>query len=322
MKVILACLLVVAVSASQLGELGVKFQAFKLAHGKTYLNQVEETKRFNIFTDNVRAIDEHNALYTKGLVSYKQGINQFTDLTREEFRAKLTLSSANKPQFNTTKYVKRGLAIPDSVDWRTQGQVTEVKDQGDCGSCWAFSVTGSTEGAYYRSSGNLVSLSEQQLVDCSTDINSGCGGGYLDYTFEYVEQYGLESEASYPYTASDDDCKYDASAVVTKVSSYKSIDSEDEDALLEAVATVGPVSVAMDATYLSGYETGVYQDDYCSPEGLNHGVLIVGYGSENGQAFWIVKNSWGTVFGESGFFRIVRGQNECGIAEDTVYPTV
>jgi cathepsin L len=218
--------------------------------------------------------------------------------------------------------VKTGLAIPDSVDWRTQGQVTEVKDQGNCGSCWAFSVTGSTEGAYYRSSGKLVSLSEQQLVDCSTDINSGCGGGYLDYTFPYVQQYGLQTESSYPYTASDDNCKYSASDVVTKVSGYHSIESEDEDALLDAVANVGPVSVAIDANYLSAYDSGIYEDDWCSPYGLNHGVLIVGYGSENGKNFWIVKNSWGSSFGEQGFFRIARGQNECGIAEDTVYPLI
>jgi len=321
MKVlIVACLVVVAVSA--LGEPEASFQAFKLKHGKTYKNQVEETQRYAIFKNNLRSIEEHNLLYAQGLSSYKKGINQFTDMTQEEFSAILALSAAKRPHFNATQHVKTGLAVPDSADWRTDGQVTEVKDQANCGSCWAFSVTGSTEAAYKRSTGQLISLSEQQLVDCSTDINAGCDGGYLDETFTYVKSKGLQTESSYPYTAEDGNCQYSESDVVTKVSGHHSIASEDEDALLDAVANVGPVSVAMDATYLSAYESGVYEDNWCSPDGLNHGVLIVGYGVEGSQKYWIVKNSWGSSFGEKGFFRIVRGQNECGIAEDTVYPTI
>nr|AAD41105.1 cysteine proteinase [Hypera postica] len=315
-------LLVVAISASISEELGAKFQAFKLEHGKTYLNQAEESKRFNIFTDNVRAIEAHNALYEQGKVSYKKGINKFTDMSQEEFKTMLTLSASRKPTLETTSYVKTGVEIPSSVDWRKEGRVTGVKDQGDCGSCWAFSITGSTEGAYARKSGKLVSLSEQQLIDCCTDTSAGCDGGSLDDNFKYVMKDGLQSEESYTYKGEDGACKYNVASVVTKVSKYTSIPAEDEDALLEAVATVGPVSVGMDASYLSSYDSGIYEDQDCSPAGLNHAILAVGYGTENGKDYWIIKNSWGASWGEQGYFRLARGKNQCGISEDTVYPTI
>ncbi|CAG9762592.1 unnamed protein product [Ceutorhynchus assimilis] len=317
----LASLLVVAASASLLQEHAVKFQAFKMAHGRTYLNQVEEAKRFSIFRDNLRSIEEHNALYEQGLVSYKQKITKFADKTKEEFKAFLTLHK--KPTLSkTTKYVKTGVAVPDSVDWRQQGQVTPIKDQGNCGSCWAFSITGTTEGAYYRKNGKLVSLSEQQLVDCATDVNDGCQGGFMTETLPYVEQYGLQSEETYPYVAQDNACSYNASKVVTKISSYVVLPVEDENALLEAVATVGPVSVAIDAYYIDSYGSGVFEDADCSPDFLNHGVVIVGYGTENGKDYWLVKNSWGTGWGEEGYMKMARGINMCGISEETVYPVV
>lgn len=315
---IFAGLLVVAVSATLLEELGEKFRAFKLEHGKTYKNQAEETLRFNIFKNNVRAIEEHNALYEQGHTSYKKGINKFTDMTKEEFTAMLKLSSSPKLKFNGTGHIKTGLSIPDSVDWRST-QVTEVKDQGFCGSCWAFSITGSTEAAYYRKNGKLVSLSEQQLVDCTTDLNSGCSGGYLEQNFDYCRETGLESEESYPYTGWDGDCQFSASKVVAKVSEYKVIDEGKENDLLDAVANIGPVSVGMDASDLSAYESGIYK---CSSSRLDHAVLAVGYGSENGVDYWIIKNSWGKSWGENGYFKLVRGANECGVAEDTTYPTV
>ncbi|CAH1124318.1 unnamed protein product [Ceutorhynchus assimilis] len=317
----LASLLVVAASASLLQEHAVKFQAFKMVHGKSYLNQVEETKRFSIFRDNLRAIEEHNALYEQGLVSYKQKITKFADKTQEEFKAYLSLHK--KPTLlKTTKYIKTGVAVPDSVDWRAQGQVTGVKDQADCGSCWAFSLTGSTEGAHYRKTGKLVALSEQQLIDCTTDLNYGCEGGYLDQSFPYVEEKGLQSEESYPYEAEDGTCRYNASAVVTKTTSHVSIEAEDESALLEVVATIGPVSVAINADYITYYASGVFEDERCTADGLDHGVLVVGYGTENGKDYWIVKNSWGAEWGDEGYFKLARGTNECGIAEDTVYPVI
>jgi len=313
-------LLVVAISASPLGEQEA-FQSFKALHGKTYKNQVEETTRFAVFSKNLREYEAHNALFKQGLVSYEKGVTKFSDLTEEEFIAFLTLRFSAKPELNTSEHVATGLAAPATQDWRTKGQVTAIKDQGQCGSCWAFSLTGSTEAAYQRSTGKLVSLSEQQLVDCTTSINYGCDGGYLDQTFSYIEKSGLELEADYPYKAVDGRCAFDASKVVTKVSKYAAI-KKNEAGLLDAVGNIGPVSVTLDASYLSAYKSGIYADTKCTKTNLNHAVLAVGYGTDGGKDYWIVKNSWGTSWGESGYFKLARGVNQCGVATDDVYPTV
>lgn len=318
---IFICLIIVAYSASFLEEAEVKFKIFKLNNNRNYKNEAEETQRFMIFKENLLSNAQHNALYDQGLVLYRKGINRFSDMTQEEFGDLLTLSASNKLNFNVTRHQKTGLAIPDSVDWRKEGQVTEVKDQGACGSCWAFSIAGSTEAAYFRKSGKLISLSTQQLVDCTTDINHGCSRGSLDDTFPYVEQNGLESDQSYPYTGTDGACKYSSADIITKVSSYVSIEEEDEDALLDAVANIGPVSVGVDATFLAQYESGILDGSSCT-DWINHAVLIVGYGIENGTNFWIAKNSWGVNFGEKGYFRLLRGSNICGVAEDAVYPII
>ncbi|KAF7279595.1 hypothetical protein GWI33_006990 [Rhynchophorus ferrugineus] len=316
----LACLLVVAASASLLGEQGAQFQAFKLKHGKTYKNQAEETKRFTIFRENLEKIAAHNARHEQGLETYTLAANQFADMTAEEFSAMLGYQAATKPKLNITKTFEmpEGVQAPSSIDWRDQGRVTAVKDQGSCGSCWAFSITGSTEGAYALKTGSLVSLSEQQLVDCATDINYGCDGGYLEQTFPYIISKGLQSESSYPYKGVDGSCKYSSSSVVTRVSSYVTIYSNEQQ-LKNAVGTVGPVSVAINANYLQFYSSGIFHNDNCSPYSLNHGVLVVGYSSSD---YWIVKNSWGGSWGESGYFRFKYGANECGITEDNVYPII
>ncbi|XP_066253920.1 cathepsin L-like [Euwallacea similis] len=319
---ILASLLVVVASAS-LTKLSSEFQAFKLKHGKTYTNQVEETNRFAIFRANVQEIEAHNALYAQGLVSYSKAVNKFTDWTKEEFKAYLNLHKkpAVLTKTNATKYVKKGLAVESSIDWRDQGYVTPVKDQGQCGSCWAFSLTGTLEGALYKSKGQLTSLSEQQLVDCTLDTNDGCNGGLMEQTFPYIVANGIESEADYPYTAVDGTCQYESSKVVTKIDDY-TYSYGDEGALLEMVSTVGPISVAMDASYIGSYSSGIFSSSDCTTWDLNHGVLVVGYGSENGEDYWIIKNSWGTEWGESGYIRLRRGTNECGVSEDDSYPVI
>nr|AET71138.1 cysteine peptidase isoform b [Sphenophorus levis] len=320
---ILASLLVVAVSATLLKEDGAHFQSFKLKHGKTYKNQAEETKRFAIFRENLRKIEAHNAEYKQGIHSYTQGINKFADMTRAEFKAMLATQVKTKPSIVATKtfQLADGVSVPESIDWRSRNVVTPIKDQAQCGSCWAFAVVGSTEGAYALSTGKLTRFSEQQLVDCTTDLNYGCDGGYLDDTFPYIQTNGLELESDYPYTGYDGYCSYESSKVVTKVSSYVSVPA-NEQALLEAVGTAGPVAIAINADDLQFYFSGIIDDKYCDPEYLDHGVLAVGYDSENGRDYWLIKNSWGADWGESGYFRFLRGQNICGVKEDAVYPLI
>jgi cathepsin L len=258
--------------------------------------------------------------------TYTLGMNAFGDMTNEEFKA--AYLGTKKPEFNASHTLFLSPLnvkdLPDTVDWRTQGYVTGVKDQGQCGSCWSFSATGSLEGQYFHKSKTLVSFSEQQLVDCSGEFgNQGCNGGLMDQAFDYIKKYGIEKEEDYPYTARDGKCKYASGKTVTTVSGYTDIPTTDEAKLKEAVATVGPVSVAIDASHLSFqlYRSGVYNEKSCSQTQLDHGVLAVGYGAENGNNYWLVKNSWGGSWGQKGYIFMSRDKNnQCGIATAASYP--
>lgn len=209
--------------------------------------------------------------------------------------------------------------LPESIDWREQGAVNGHKVQGSCGSCWAFSTTGAIEGQYFRKTGSLVQLSEQNLVDCVAGC--GCGGCSETEGFQYVQKNGIDTADNYPYVEADGDC--DPKDANITIRSYEVIPEGNEDKLTEAIATIGPISVSIDASHFSlrHYEGGIYFEPDCSSHTLDHGVLAIGYGIENGELYYIVKNWWGEEWGEHGYFRIVRKRcNHCGIATRAVYP--
>jgi len=281
---------------------------WKNSFNKAYFSAAEEQKRFEIFTANMRFIEEHNG---KNL-TWTCSMNRFGDLTNAEFRAQYVGLTHSKAAPLATVIAA---AVPASVDWRTQGAVTPVKDQGQCGSCWAFSTVGTCDGAWKIKHGSLLSLSEQQLVDCSKDGNEGCNGGDMRVAMDYVVKNGLESESAYPYHAVDQKCHYDASKVVARFSGYVSVPEGDEDALDTAIANNGPTSVGIDASDPSfqWYSGGIYGPSSCSSTDLDHGVTAVGYAS----GYYIVKNSWGSSWGISGYINMARHKsNKCGIATE------
>lgn len=293
-----------------------EFVAYVKEFNKVYTSE-ELFSRFQNFADNKKIIDEHNA---KNL-GWTMGVNAYTDLTSKEFSELYLgyLPRNNEYLRNQNLHVAaENQVLAASLDWRTSGAVTPIKDQGQCGSCWAFSTTGSVEGANKIKSGNLVSVSEQQLVDCAgSSGNQGCNGGLMDDAFEYIiKNKGIGSEASYPYTARDGKCKQVSS--VSTVSKYTDVKKNDETGLMSAI-NLQPVSVAVDAESWQTYRGGV-MTGFCG-KSLDHGVLLVGYGTEGSNDYWIVKNSWGTSWGEKGYIRLVRGKNQCGIAEAASYPT-
>lgn len=310
----------------------------QIQHRRKYADATEEKFRLKIFMENKHKIAKHNQQYELGLVSYKLDLNKYADLLHQEFVAKL--NGFNKTQSKLGAQLKNfndegvtyispaNIDLPNSVDWRTKGAVTEVKDQGHCGSCWAFSSTGALEGQHFRKTGVLVSLSEQNLVDCSTSYgNDGCNGGLMDNAFKYIKDNGgIDTEKTYAYEAMDDTCRYDAKNSGATDKGFVDIPQGNEKKLKEALATMGPVAVAIDASHQSFqfYSEGIYNEPECDSEQLDHGVLAVGYGTdETGADYWIVKNSWGTTWGDSGYVKMTRNKgNQCGIATSASYPLV
>jgi len=322
--VFLALLGVAVVSASLYSEHEYQFLFSKwiAQHNKKY-NHENFFYRYTVFKHNMDFITRENKKGHK----YTLGMNAFGDLSHEEFKA--TYASGYRSIKDTVHRARNAPAKkthkdpPASFDWTTQGAVTPVKNQQQCGSCWAFSATGSMEGAYFIAKKTLPSLSEQQLVDCSTaQGNQGCNGGLMDNAFQYVIQNGgITSEAAYPYKAVNGPCQT-AKSVAT-ISSFQDVAQGDEKALQTAVL-LGPVSVAIEADQqcFQFYTSGVLTDPSCGTQ-LDHGVLAVGYGTDaTAGDFWKVKNSWGTGWGMDGYILIARGTNECGIAQEPSYPIV
>jgi len=309
------------------------FEKFVQTYRKTYSSDIEYWQRYQIFVENLKLANERNEL-EGGEV---HGITKFMDLTPIEFKKYLgfipseyteEVKLAQRQQNSAASYC--GTSNATDCDYSKLGAVTAVKDQGQCGSCWAFSATEATETATFIAGKALPILSPQEIVDCDK-TDGGCNGGDTPTAYEFiVKEGGLEAEASYPYTAKDGTCKFNASKVVATISSYKwaippcntaatrNCDTQDEAGLWTFVQNQGPVSICVDAEPWQTYVSGIFTNTKClhGYNDLDHCVHLTGFGTQNGQKYWLVKNSWGTSWGEKGYIRIAFGSNLCGIADE------
>uniref|UniRef100_A0A1D5R1S8 Cathepsin L1 n=1 Tax=Macaca mulatta TaxID=9544 RepID=A0A1D5R1S8_MACMU len=323
------CLGIASAALTRDHSLDAQWIKWKAKHKKLY-GMNEEGWRRAVWEKNMKMIEQHNQEYSQGKHSFTMAMNAFGDMTNGEFRQVMNGFQYQKHRKGKEFQEHLLLEIPTSVDWRERGYVTPVKNQGMCGSCWAFSATGALEGQMFWKTGKLISLSEQNLVDCSwPQGNEGCNGGFMDNSFRYVQENGgLDSEASCPYEGKVKTCRYNPKYSVANDTGFVDIPSREKD-LAKAVATVGPISVAVDASHFSFqfYKKEIYFEPRCDPEGLDHAMLAVGYGYEGADSdnnkYWLVKNSWGKNWGMDGYIKMAKDRrNNCGIATAASYPTV
>jgi C1A family cysteine protease len=309
---------VIAVSALQEENYQFLFSKFVSQYNKKYESE-HFLMRYNVFKRNMDTVLEWNARTNE---TSTMGMNEWSDLTSEEWKGMSNGYRARPHTSTLIRPAKKVVGDISPVDWRQKGAVTPVKNQGQCGSCWAFSTTGSVEGAWVVAGNPLVSLSEQQLVDCAGSAgNQGCNGGLMDNAFNWIIQNGgICSESDYPYSGEDGSCQTSCKPAAT-ISSFVDVTSGDENALLQALLVSGPVSIAIEAdqSVFQMYQGGIITSPACGTN-LDHGVLIVGSGTEGTQDYWLVKNSWGASWGENGYVRLAYGTNECGLSTVPSFP--
>ncbi|PQQ05588.1 ervatamin-C-like [Prunus yedoensis var. nudiflora] len=333
--VVIAIFIVLGTLASQAtsrtlseASIAAKHDQWMTKYGRVYADNAEKERRFAIFKNNVQFVEKFN---TEGNKTYKLGLNEHSDLSDEEFLRKRTgynrateLTSSANISFRYKDLSPTD--VPPSIDWREKGAVTPIKNQGSCGCCWAFSAVAAVEGISQIKSGKLISLSEQQLLDCTSgNGNQGCNGGFMLSSFEYIQQNGgIASEENYPYQAVQGTCN--ASQPAVQITGYEKVPANSEDDLLKAVS-MQPVSIAIVASgdEFKNYQGGVFSPTDCGTQ-LDHAVTAVGYGTtEDGTKYWLLKNQWGESWGENGYMKILRDagapEGVCGLAQEASYPT-
>nr|XP_048303512.1 cathepsin Q-like isoform X1 [Myodes glareolus] len=308
--------------------LDAEWEDWKILYEKSYSLE-EEALRRAVWEKNMKMIKIHNEENGLGKNGYTMKMNTFGDMTDEELK-KMMVAFPMQNHKKGKGIRKRALSgLPKFVDWRDEGYVTPVRYQGKCGSCWAFATTGAIEGQMFKKTGKLIPLSVQNLVDCSKPHgNNGCAWGHIYAAFRYVlHNGGVEAEATYPYKGKEGLCRYNPQNVAVKIREYVAL-PEDEDILMDAVATKGPIATGMHVVpkSFSFYNGGIYYEPNCNRT-ANHGVLVVGYGFEgnetDGNNYWLIKNSWGKYWGMNGYMKIAKDRNNhCGIASYANYPLV